>query len=275
VTTLLLHNLAWSLEQGRLHELFLHDGITFATWGLVAVTVLLVGDGWRRSKEQQARWKREDEQRQKEHSETQARWRREDDRLEESLRPKFRFGLSRVAVQVILHGMNYHKWGLKLWVTNFGDSAIYVQAVHVKRRNKLKGVMPVNRIVPAGGELHLDLPDTGWQTLKSVLNVPDGVYLWGDYEVSLSLLDAAHQFTSDSCLYFWLYTNHSFEEFSPGAHEPRHPICPTCNNELTNLGLRTTRLNSEENLQADVWEPMLTDLVKSCPDHQSEFLRNL
>jgi hypothetical protein len=46
--------------QGWFHEVFLHDGITFATWGLVIVTLALVVDSWLKGKEQRRRWKRDD-----------------------------------------------------------------------------------------------------------------------------------------------------------------------------------------------------------------------
>jgi len=65
-------------DEGRLHELFVHDGITLATWGLFLVTALLVFYGWQTGKRQAARWTLEDEQRKGDLDELHARWRRDD-----------------------------------------------------------------------------------------------------------------------------------------------------------------------------------------------------
>ena len=46
-----------------LHEWFFKDGMTFATWGLATVTLLLVIDGYHKGKVQRLRWVREDQHR--------------------------------------------------------------------------------------------------------------------------------------------------------------------------------------------------------------------
>jgi hypothetical protein len=74
----LWHNLAWSYRQGLLHEWFLKDGITLATWGLAVVTLLLVVDSYRKSQEQRERWEHEDEQRTADREEEQRRWGRDE-----------------------------------------------------------------------------------------------------------------------------------------------------------------------------------------------------
>ena len=61
-----------------LRETFFKDGMTLATWGLAAVTLLLVIDSWRKGNEQRNRWNRDDEQRDRDREEERQRWKRDD-----------------------------------------------------------------------------------------------------------------------------------------------------------------------------------------------------
>jgi hypothetical protein len=75
----LIHDLLWSLQQGELHRFLFADGITFATWGLVVATALLVYDSWQKRKEDRESEKRESARRNAERKELEARWEREDE----------------------------------------------------------------------------------------------------------------------------------------------------------------------------------------------------
>ena len=93
------HSFYWSLQQGKLHDLFFKDSVTVATWVLglftlllVLVTFLLVLDSWNKGREQRNRLDREDEQRNQDRGEERARWKREDEQAAELRKPSISLG---------------------------------------------------------------------------------------------------------------------------------------------------------------------------------------
>lgn len=121
MTCLLLHDVSWSFHQGKFHELFFRDGITFATWGLVLVTGLLVWDGWRRGKEQRRRWTLEDKQREDDRTELRTRWLREDAKDEAGTEPRYALGI------------DVDDDGPYFWIANMGTTAFLAKTIFLNR----------------------------------------------------------------------------------------------------------------------------------------------
>lgn len=151
-----LHGLSWSLHEGMLHEFFFKDPLTLATWGLVAVTLLLVIDSWRKGKEQRKRWDREDQQHKQDREEERARWVAEDKKQQELQSLRYRFGV-----------MPAKEGGVAVWLANMGQTAILWRSLWIERGDPTAleqfDLRPIwleqMKIVTAGGLTEFKIPN--------------------------------------------------------------------------------------------------------------------
>jgi cbb3-type cytochrome oxidase subunit 3 len=254
----LLHDFAWSLHIGKLHELFLHDGITFATWGLVVVTILLVAYSWHAGREQRKRWEREDEQRKQDRDEERARWKREDEIRNESQNPVFTFGLDWGA----------SKSGIVLWCANLGLVTFQVEKVsaivisdHNESSSSIADFVP-QTLVKSGEKVDIPLP----------LEVFSSVFFSADLEFSISIAYANRRLLSEAKAYSFFAANKGrIDRMSEGFHSLQKVKCEKCE---ANGFADPKGVLSRSELQA-IRSRAESDLSTSCPNHYSEFLRSV
>jgi hypothetical protein len=241
------------------------QAITVATWGLVLVTLLLVVatvflwlDSLQKGKEQRERWDTEDR------------------RQAALASPKYRFGL-RVTKPVLPKNATLNSTPTRivsLWIGNFGQSALWVDQLFLKHREFAEGTISIDRLVAAGSESTIDLPDTFWEKAPGITGSQEGNFLYGDHELWLKMADAAHAFTTERILYFLHYQQHSFDKLERGSFEERQPKCPKCE-KLVNGILPSTGLLTEHEVQDAGWRQVMGDLRNSCPNHVSALLKSL
>jgi hypothetical protein len=249
----LLHDVSWSFHHGKLHELFFRDGITFATWGLVLVTGLLVWDGWRRGKHQENRWNREDAI------------------LAEARNPRYEFGLRWVTSRVdSVHMTRTLPARVNLWVANLGLHGLYVERLFIKHRDFGEASTPVEKIVQSGDQLDFEIPNSFWKSVPGISGSSDGVYLYGDHEVWLELADARDHLVTKKFLYTLEYCK-VFWKLERGSNEERQATCPKCG-QLLDLLLNPAGLLTEKAVQEKQWCYVLQELTVSCPNHESAHL---
>jgi hypothetical protein len=253
-----LHDVAWSFHEGKLHDLFLHDGITFATWGLVLVTVLLVLDGWRRGKEQQDRWKREDQQHKQDREEERARWSRDDEIRLDQQKPKLTFGVEPRSTA------ENDRSPVTLWCANLGSVPFHIETAYIRR------------LTDFGDDQH----DAHFEPLQLVsvgemsrMTVPSeifrGLLLSVDMQFWLSVTTASTRIETDPKVYsLFCVEKGRVAKIERGFHEVRKVSCAVCES----VGFYQPSGIESQNELLRVMNLAEQELAGSCPHHFSTVL---
>jgi hypothetical protein len=198
--------------------------ITLATWGLVAVTLLLVIatvflciDSWNKGNEQRDRWKRDDEQRNKDREEERARWLREDEIRLDQLSPKVAFGLD-------LRARANDLEPIILWCANLGSVAVHVETVSVCRVSDLGNdqvdfEFAPHQLANSGEMVRIPVP-------SAMLR---GLLLSVDIEIWCEISSAYKRIETNRTAYsLFLADAGRISQVRLGFYEDRTVTCPSC-----------------------------------------------
>jgi hypothetical protein len=136
--------------------------LTFATWGLVGVTFLLVVatlllliDSRLKSNEQRRRWEKENKEHERERNDQRERWNREDEIRRTQRALDYRFGVKPDDTDVII-------WVANLGITSFLVTRIWLDIVNpfdsTKRLLRKKG-LEWNAVLAAGETREFRMPE--------------------------------------------------------------------------------------------------------------------
>ena len=247
-----LHDVAWSFHQGKLHELFFKDGITFATWGLAAATALLVFDNWRGAREQRERRQRE---------------------YDESHALRFTHGLQLDPPNA---GLFANK-PVEVWVANLGSRSFFVRAIEIRRHDRRgaafsrwQGFHPGeiwfdwDEVVQPGERRALPLNDQGFWRGAPLAGV--------DVEVTVEIRDG-DQRTARATNGFLVCVRHGSSQpnsIEKGFGALWFPLCPKCGKQKGMF--QPKGLNSFAEVDEDWIKAIQRDFEQSCPNHQSKRL---
>jgi len=225
--------------------------VTFATWGLVLVTLILalvtlalVLDSRANRREQRQRWIKEDQDHLREHEELLQRWKREDAVRDSAADPKADFGLR-----------SNRGGDFTLWSANLGTSSfllVRLRMVHLvgEKQDQIHEFEPA--IVPVGQSIEIRLPTLGWQD--------------GNWEVYLALRGPQREVTTSAKLYYLLFADDRAVRVQTDLRGLETISCPKCKVQVTNFEMGG--LASKADVQQEL-EQALGDLQRSCPEHES------
>jgi hypothetical protein len=217
-----------------------------------------MGGSSRRGAEQRNRWKREDEQHDRDAREERDRWKREDELRSALQKANYTFGL----VKEDLNGPN-----VKLWCANLGLSSFVLEKLSVCGTTESSGFPIKNHsfnpraIVKAGEMANLLIPATLFTD----------VVLWTDLEFTLSISTSSERSTKSKVHSFFSYDKGRVTNLQEGFREDREVSCEKCGAigliEVTGLFALSDVIDLEKRAKKD--------LLGSCPNHTSSVVKTV
>jgi hypothetical protein len=231
--------------------------VTFATWGLVAatlilalITLLLVLDSRANRREQRDRWAREDRELRAERDELRQRWEYEDSRRDAEAIPKAEWRLTETD----------DHYSFLLWCANLGSTSFMITELNVVPLGGSElQTFPIEKRIVASGQI---------EEIKFRADSMGDIF-HDDVDISLKLRGPSCSIDTPAQPYRLIFVEGRRMLLKQGFGLLIRCVCPKCGSLLANM--KTDDLDPEQVRQA--LAVVQEEFVASCPDHKSHSAR--